>query len=491
MRGKGSAKVSFFYAESQNLAETSAFEQTYVSMNEKIGLARLFLLSPVLVVMVLLPSPSARANDGLYVGALSCGPAGSAPAFTQIVTLALRDGIGVWTGGTPDQDGYHISTLSVATEGAARVTGHYQVGLDKRSTELTGNAEGRSIKAAGRRGPRDYSLALERPPPSGATAPYRLPYDVTALRARVTLAPRVRACPDSVAAPRDLLVEGFYRRDDPTHSHIDPDRLVAYNQTLKPIRAFESAISLMADHALRTPTHNAAPSDCIVSLLDSWASTRALLGTMSSQGAYERKWSAITYALAFAESLPATRDGQAAGRIAAWLRAIGDRVALYYMQPPGGAMSDRANNHAYWAALSAVATGLAAQDADLFDWGMARFTSALGDIDADGFLALELARAGKALPYHRFSLEPRLLLAHIARANHVAIPSTGEAALRRLAHRVRLGLDDPRAFAERSARTQDEAGRSRGDWAWAELALALFDDPGLAARIAPLPPLSV
>ncbi len=459
-------------------------------MNGKIGISRLLLLCPTLVGMVLLTTTSVRSENGLYAGALICGPSGASPAFTQSVTLALRDGAGEWSSGKPGQDGYHISTLSVAPDGTARVSGHYLVGLDKRLTELTGHAESRSIKAAGRRGPRDCHLALDRPPPSVASAPYRLPYNVDALRARVRQVTRVRACPDAEAAPHDLLVEGFYRRDDQTYSHIDPDRLDAYNRTLKPIRAFESAVSLMADHALRTSADNSEPSDCTVSLLDGWASIGALLGTMSSQGAYERKWSTITYALAFAETLPSAR-GLQASRISGWLRTIGDRVAIYYMQPPGGRMSDRANNHAYWAALSVVATGLASQDGDLFDWGMARFNAALDDIDADGFLALELARAGKALHYHRFSLEPLLLLAHIARANHVEIPPAGEAALRRLVHRVRLGLDDPRAFAERSARTQDEAGRSRGDWAWAELALALFDDPGLAARIAPLRPLSV
>ena len=458
-------------------------------MSRKLSVTRLLLVNLAIVGIAMLPCSSARADDGLYAGALSCGPAGSAPGFTQTVTLALRDGAGEWSSGKPDRDGYSISTLSVAPDGTARVSGHYLVGLEKRMTELTGHAESRSIKAAGRRGPRDCHLALDRPTPSGASAPYRLPYDVAALRARVRQVTRLRACPDAEAAPRDLLVEGFYRRDDQTYSHIDPDRLDAYNRTLKPIRAFESAISFMAGHALRTSKDNSEPSDCTVSLLDGWASIGALLGTMSSQGAYERKWSAITYALAFAETLPSARGVQA-GRIAGWLRTIGDRVAIYYMQPPGGAMSDRANNHAYWAALSVVATGLASQDSDLFDWGMARFNAALDDIDADGFLALELARAGKALHYHRFSLEPLLLLAHIARANHVEIPPVGEAALRRLARRVRLGLDDPRAFAERSGRTQDEAGRSRSDWAWAELALALFNDPDLAARIAPLRPLS-
>jgi poly(beta-D-mannuronate) lyase len=131
---------------------------------------------------------------------------------------------------------------------------------------------------------------------------------------------------------------------------------------------------------------------------------------------------------------------------------------------------------------------MAAQDSDLFDWGMMRFIAALNDIDADGYLALELARGSKALHYHRFSLEPLLLLALIARANDVMIPPDGQKALERLIQRVRSGLDDPRLFAERTGRTQDVAGQTRNDWAWAELAGALFNDADLAARTAPLRP---
>lgn len=432
---------------------------------------------------------AAQAADGLYAGALSCGPSGPSAAFSQAVSLALRDGGGEWSGGKAGQDGYHVSTLSVTAEGTARIDGYYLVGTEKRSISLAGRAEGRSITATGRRGPRDCRLTLNRPPPSATQAPYRLPYDVAAIRAGHRNPLPARACPEPKDVPHDLLVEGFYQLGDPTYSHVDPQRLAAYEAVMKPIRSFESAISTVADQALRMPDARAAPSICVISLLDRWASTGALLGTVSPQGAYERKWSAITYALAFMESRTAAQPDQA-GRIANWLKKIGDKVAMYFMQPPSGAVSDRANNHAYWAALSSVATGMAAQDADLFDWGITRFISALDDIDAEGYLALELARGSKALHYHRFSLEPLLLLALIARANEVAIPSSGQAALTRLTQRVRQGLDDPQPFAERTHRTQDEAGRNRGDWAWAELALALFNDADLAARTAPLRPLS-
>lgn len=438
---------------------------------------------------ILLLPLAAHASDGLYVGALSCGPSGTSAAFTQAVSLALRGGTGEWSGGKPGQNGYHTSTLSAAADGTVRVDGYYLVGEDRRQTSLTGRAKTRSITASGRRGPRDCRLVIDRPPPTGAQVPYRLPYDVAAIRAQSAVSPPASICAEPETVPRDLLIEGFYRLGDPTYSQIDHDRLAIYNAALKPIRSFESAVSRTADRALRAPGTVTAPSACVLSLLDRWASAGALLRSVSSQGAYERKWSAITYAFAFMESRSVAHPDQA-DRIANWLSLIGDRVAVHYMQPASGTISDRANNHAYWAALSAVSTGLAAQDADLFDWGMTRFLAALNDIDADGYLALELARGSKALHYHRFSLEPLLLLALIARANEIAIPRDGHVALQRLVERVRRGLDDPGPFAERSGRPQDDAGRSRADWAWAELALALYDDSGLDARIAPLRPLS-
>jgi len=430
---------------------------------------------------------SAVAADGLYSGELSCGPAGSSPPFKQAVAVAIRDGAGAWSGGRSGQDGYYVSDVSVGHDGTARVTGHYLVGGDKRPIDLVGQSASRMLSAKGRRGPRDCTLELRRPPVLWTGAAFNLPYDAAIPRTEVGRSQSVRACPPFSGLPRDLEIDAFYRRDDPTHSIIDPERMAAYTAAMKPLRAFESEISAQADAVVRGIPAS-APSNCIVTMLDAAARANALLGKVSPQGAYVRKWSAITYAFAFIEARAAASDDQAR-HIMNWLRTIGDRVAGYYMLPPTSPMSDRANNHAYWAALSAAASGMAADDADLFDWGMNRFLSALDDIDSDGFLALELNRAGRALHYHRFSLEPLLLLGLIARANGIEISSARRAALGRLIARVQSGLDDPSVFAERTNTIQQPAGGTRGDWAWAELALAWTAEPALEARISPLRPL--
>ncbi|MBL8670153.1 MAG: alginate lyase family protein [Alphaproteobacteria bacterium] len=434
----------------------------------------------------------ADAADGLYAGALDCQALPGSAAVRMDIVAALRDGRATWASGSPGTDGYNESALALAADGTVTVTGHYLVGSERKPLALAGRIDDRRIVASGRRGPRDCRLSLARPGPSGAQPPYRLPYDPAAVRAAAAPA-KPRPCPAPIAPLRDVIVEPFYRAGG-HYSEVDPERMASYRRALEPLRAYESAVSTQADQAMRRVPGAAA---CVLALLDTWAEAEALLGTVTSQGGYERKWSSIAFALAFIENRDAATPAQAL-RIARWLRAIGDRVAQYYMRPPRPGLSDKANNHAYWAALATSVAGIAAGDRDLLDWGLTRFAAALGDVDADGFLERELMRGSKALHYHRFSIEPLLFLALVARANAVAVAPDGQAALDRLIARVRAGLDDPAPFQARTGQAQDFVGGQdgtraigRNDWSWAELALALRPDAALEARVAPQRPFAV
>lgn len=317
-------------------------------------------------------------------------------------------------------------------------------------------------------------------------APPRLPYALDGSRSGVSPGPTSYSpCPDRVTPVPALRHDSKFRRTDVSASEIDPHEAAQEQASVAPLRTFNRIIASRADLALRDVVNRERHRACVVDHLDHWARADALRGPNSAQGDFERKWGAITYALAFAEARSAA-DPAAQARITDWLRSMGQDVRQDYDGPPSiAALPRRANNHAYWAALSASTVAIAIGDTELFDWGMLRFLKALDDIGPDGLLPLELRRGARALEYHRFALEPLLMLALIARANAVAVPADGELALRRLIAAVRAGNESPERFAVLTGHAQVALDDSpRNVWVWAELAIALFPDAVLEMQIA-------
>lgn len=291
--------------------------------------------------------------------------------------------------------------------------------------------------------------------------------------------------------PRQLQHDTRFRAGDPTASVVDPDRQAAEAAAVRPVREFNRIVSGIASRALREPEHTALHQQCVLRHLEHWAVGGALTGENSSQGEFEKKWSAVTASLGYLDARQEASPDQAQ-RIQRWLKRLGQDVLQHYRVPiPRSVFSSRTNNHAYWAALSTVATGMAADDAALFDWGMGRFLSALDDIDRRGLLPHELRRASLALSYHRFALEPLLLLRLIAEANGVTVSTARDDALRRLIARVDSGLRDPSDFEALTGHVQQlPPATAKHQWAWAEMAIALYRDPTLEGRIAAARPYS-
>jgi len=327
---------------------------------------------------------------------------------------------------------------------------------------------------------------------AAAPAEFRLPYEPAEIRSRqdATQAAPIR-CPALVPPPRQLTHASRYRSGDPSASEIDPQRKAAEEVAAKPVRDFNRILWSIASRFLREPHSASHYANCLLSHLDHWAEGGALTGDNSFQGQAEQKWTSVAASLAYLD-VRGFVDPDRSRRIESWLNQVGHEVRRRYSVPvPSSIFSSVNNNHAYWAALSTAAIGTATTDAALFDWGMSRFRRALDDIDDQGLLRQELRRGALALQYHRFALEPLLLLRHFARANGVPVDDTEDAALRRLVHSVQAGMLDPVLFVERTGKPQ--AGPFPAlphQWAWGELAVALWEDPPLEARIAPLRPFS-
>jgi len=74
----------------------------------------------------------------------------------------------------------------------------------------------------------------------------------------------------------------------------------------------------------------------------------------------------------------------------------------------------RENNHAYWRALCAASVGILTDDNKLYRDALEQYVRAIGQMNPDGSLPLEMARHENALHYQSFALTPLVMIAELA-----------------------------------------------------------------------------
>jgi poly(beta-D-mannuronate) lyase len=80
-----------------------------------------------------------------------------------------------------------------------------------------------------------------------------------------------------------------------------------------------------------------------------------------------------------------------------------------------------------------MATAVALDRRDLFDWSVKEYRIAAGQIAADGHLPNEQKRGARALAYHNYALQPLVMIASFAAANGQDVVAENNGALGRLA----------------------------------------------------------
>src|SRR6266478_5903058 len=283
------------------------------------------------------------------------------------------------------------------------------------------------------------------------TKPLRSPWDGKP----ITMTEATYACPAIAHIAPDLVTDGFYRLDDPTHSIIDPVRQEAYRKSSDGVKAVGMAIVKAADGYRTTGSRGAA--QCAMAQILTLAQEHSLAGKMSSnQAYYVQGWVVGAVAIAYLkirESGIATR--QEAETIAKWMQSVGEQTKSYYDAHKRVGHGDSQNNHLYWAGVELAAIGVAADDRNDFDWAMATYDNGVDQIQPDGALPLEMARGGRALHYLLYALAPLVLLAEFGEGNHLDLYTHANGAIHRLVNFSVAGLKDPAPFAKATGVQQE------------------------------------
>jgi len=273
------------------------------------------------------------------------------------------------------------------------------------------------------------------------------------------------ACSPPPPPVRDLDLPRFYGDDE--GSKIDPELARRHKAAVAPLTDFLRQVVAETDKAARRADEKAAR--CALDWIAAWAKGEAWLGNMGTkQAEYQRKWDLAGVALAY---LKLKRHATPAQRklIEPWLVHFADTVQTFQLAP-----GRKRNNHLYWLGLGLAATAVVAESPRHWEAARAIMTEALGHVQRDGTLRLELERGQRALHYHAFALTPLVVMAELAALRGENWYGAAGGPLDRLVGRTLAGIDDPASFATLAGVVQEEpTGRGYG---WLTLYRARFPD---------------
>lgn len=323
-----------------------------------------------------------------------------------------------------------------------------------------------------------FALALVAPA-AAQTEHLRSPWDDRLIAA--TDAPY--QCPAPPEFAKTLHADGYYT--DSHMSVIDPAKKAAFDKATGAPTHLGQSVGLAADAYLSKGSRAAAA--CVYSLLDAAAKADAWAGEMpQSQDVYIQNWllsgAGIPY-LKVRDSGVGTAQQDA--EIQQWFHHLAQREQAHFDRGKGHPTTDAYNNHMYWAGLALVTEGIADNDQNAFLWGIATYYQGVGLILPDGSFVAEMNRAGMALHYQLYALDPLIMMAELGEANGVDMYSVDHGAIHRLVKFDLDALQDPSIIAKRTGVQQNISTPYSGlEVGWAVPYAKRFPDPQLSALIA-------
>ncbi|MBX8508882.1 mannuronate-specific alginate lyase [Pseudomonas cichorii] len=272
-----------------------------------------------------------------------------------------------------------------------------------------------------------------------------------------------------------LVFRSKYEGSDKARATLNEESEEAFRDATKDITTLERGISKVVMQYMRDGRPEQL--DCALNMLTTWAQADALESReFNHTGKSMRKWALGSMAssylhLKFSESRPLANRQQQTQVIEAWFSKLADQVVSDWSNLP----MEKINNHSYWAAWSVMATAVATNRRDLFDWAVKEYKIAAFQIDKDGFLPNEVKRRQRALAYHNYALPPLAMIASFSLANGIDLRNENNGALKRLGDRVLAGVKDPDDFSSRGGVKQDMSELKKDPkFAWLEPFCSLY-----------------
>lgn len=330
------------------------------------------------------------------------------------------------------------------------------------------------------------ALTVNRPDPE----PLKSPFPRADTLVAAPMASSKTSCRTPPEAVRNILTVSKYGENRRVHAStvVDPAAEAEYEEGTRELNEFTRGLADLTNGFSKFNTAGVRDARCALAWLNAWAEQDALLGRVNESGVAVRKWALASLAAAYLKIRSTPNEPGQSARVRRWLGRVADEVRADYSR--NLASDSRSNNHLNWAAWAVMAGAVAADDRDLFDWSMDRYRFALGQIDSDGTLPLELKRRQLAFAYHNYALAPLVLVREAAIANGVTFTPEEERSLQKLIDVVLTGFHDPELVARKSGFRQDVSQLSRESFAWLEPYYARSRDPRAARLLERFRPLS-
>lgn len=238
-----------------------------------------------------------------------------------------------------------------------------------------------------------------------------------------------------------LSLTSKYQGSDDARNELNEEAQRAYKEATEKVRNFEKVVIAAADD-YQVDGDGTAALRCLMDNLDNWASADALLtDDINHVGQAVRKWALAASANAYLRGMAAAPEGafdpDQSDRIERWFRQLSEGVRAYYTDRD----PEKVNNHDYWAAWAVMSSAVATQECGDWNWSLAKFDEAMGQVDSAGYLPRELSRETRALEYLNYAIQPLTLIATFAEVNGYALHENYRNELQALAQNVVNGLE--------------------------------------------------
>lgn len=275
--------------------------------------------------------------------------------------------------------------------------------------------------------------------------------------------------------PRELTANNFYT--DKNNSVVDPNRLAATQEKLKPLRDARDYIGKLVDESLRD--HDLAKLDCALNNLHRWADSAALTAPLANlEALYNRPLFVLALSLSIIKagktSAPETE------RARQWLVDLAHEDISAYRGNEG-----IRNNIFYWAGAMAAAVAFFDKTPKAAGFSAFVLERALKEADTDGAFPQEMARGQRALTYQTYATDALIILTQLRQTLGFGLTEDQRALWARIVAFTERSLCEPTSVRVR-VHTQQEDVEKR-----ALIPLTTFRPDGYMAQclMRPNPPL--